>query len=88
MGALTARTQRDVEIDRAIAGRCPKCGSRRTEAGGTLVILGESQEYGVRCRACGYWKDGVGVVHERPFITPGSKGSHDRESDYQGMCRE
>lgn len=83
MGALTARTQRDVEIDRAIAVRCPRCGSRRTDAGGAIEVDGEVKPVGVECFACGYLRDAIGTIRQRVYHAPGTDGSHDVEADYR-----
>lgn len=83
MGALTARTQRDVEIDRAIAGRCPKCGSKRTDAGGAIEVDGEVKPVGIECYACGYWHDGKAIRYHRLYHPPGTEGAHDVEAEYR-----
>lgn len=83
MGRWTDRTQWDTEIDRAIAGRCRKCGSTDTEPGGLRVEWGMPKGVGVLCHDCGYHHDGVGVVADRPFIPPGREGSYDDGDDYE-----
>ena len=64
MGTLTARTQRDIEIDRAIAGRCPRCGSPKTGPGGIRMQDGQPRDVGVSCDTCDYLHDGTQVVYE------------------------
>jgi hypothetical protein len=79
------RAQWEIEIDRSIARCCPKCGSGQTVAGGTIIRDGAPHDVGVMCYQCGYWHDGTKVEAPRPFLAPGTAGSHDQAREVSGV---
>lgn len=71
--------QQDIEVQREMDDRCPKCGSPDTTYADYLWTGEDELPYGTVCIECGH--DTV-FGPRKPFLQPGSEGSWDRWEDF------
>jgi hypothetical protein len=78
---LEAPTQDNIEIERMMSGRCPRCGSDKCWPTDYVWDGEDEHPVGNMCGECPYDSD-VDHRNPTPFIMPGQPGAKDSPDQY------